>query len=325
MRRRDFIKVTVGSVAAWPLAARAQQPTQLTIGVLQPRSRADAATALEAFRRGLRETGFVEGKNLAIEYRFAEDQLAQLPVLAADLIERRVAVIVAGARGGEAAKALTTTVPIVFLSAGDAVRTGLVANLNHPGGNLTGVTLLSLDMEAKRLGLLRDLIPQATSIAVLADATSDSMEFQVQQLQTAARSIGISIRVATVRSEEDFEPAFATAVREGASVLIVTGSTHFLFSRDRLAALAARHKIPAVYELREYAEAGGLMSYGASTTDAYRQIGVYTGRILKGEKPANLPVLQPTRFELVINLKTAKALGLTIPSGVMAIADEVIE
>jgi len=205
------------------------------------------------------------------------------------------------------------------------VRTGLVANLNHPGGNLTGVTLLSLDMEAKRLGLLRDLIPQATSIAVLADATSDSMEFQVQQLQTAARSIGISIRVATVRSEGDLEPAFATAVREGASVLIVTGSTHFLFSRDRLAALAARHKIPAVYELREYAEAGGLMSYGASTTDAYRQIGVYTGRILKGEKPADLPVLQPTKFELVINLKTAKALGLTIPSGVMAIADEVIE
>ena len=180
-------------------------------------------------------------------------------------------------------------------------------------------------MEAKRLGLLRDLIPQASSIAVLADATSDSMEFQVQQLQTAARSIGISIWVATVRSEVDFELAFATAVREGASALIVTGSTHFLFSRDRLAALAARHKIPAVYELREYAEAGGLMSYGASITDAYRQIGVYTGRILKGKKPANLPVLQPTRFELVINLKTAKALGLTIPSGVMAIADEVIE
>jgi putative ABC transport system substrate-binding protein len=180
-------------------------------------------------------------------------------------------------------------------------------------------------MEAKRLGLLRDLIPQATSIAVLADATSDSMAFQVQQLQTAARSIGISIRVATVRSEGDFEPAFATAVREGASALIVTGSTHFFFSRDRLAALAARHKIPAVYDLREYAEAGGLMSYGASLTDAYRQIGVYTGRILKGEKPGDLPVLQPTKFELVINLKTAKALGLTIPSGVMAITDEVIE
>ena len=192
MRRRELIKIIGGAAASWPLAASAQQPTLSTIGVLQPRSRADAATVLEAFRRGLRETGFVEGKNLAIEYRFAEDQLAQLPVLAADLIERRVAVIVAGARGGEAAKALTTTVPIVFLSAGDPVRTGLVANLNHPGGNLTGVSLLSLDMEAKRLGLLRDLIPQATSIAVLADATSDSMAFQVQQLQTAARSIGIS-------------------------------------------------------------------------------------------------------------------------------------
>jgi putative ABC transport system substrate-binding protein len=237
MRRREFITL-LGGASAWPLAARAQQPTLPTIGVLLPRSRADAATALDAFRRGLGETGFVEGKNLAIEYRFAEDQLAQLPVLAADLIERRVAVIVAGVRGGEAAKALTTTVPIVFLSAGDPVRTGLVANLNHPGGNLTGVSLLSLDMEDKRLGLLRDLIPQATSIAVLADATSDSMAFQVQQLQTAARSIGISIRVATVRSEGDFEPAFATAVREGASALVVTGSAHFFFSRDRLAVVA---------------------------------------------------------------------------------------
>jgi putative tryptophan/tyrosine transport system substrate-binding protein len=204
-------------------------------------------------------------------------------------------------------------------------RTGLVASLNRPGGHLTGVSLLSLEIEAKRLGLLHDLIPRVSSIAVLADATNASMDFQVQQVQTAARDIGMSIRVVTVGNEADLEPAFATAAREGTGALIVTSSTYFLLSRDRLAALAARHKIAAIYELREYAKAGGLMSYGPSNDDAWRQIGVYTGRILKGEKPTDLPVVQPTRFELVINLRTAKALGLQVPDKLLALADEVIE
>ena len=235
------------------------------------------------------------------------------------------AVIATGARGGEAAKVATVTIPIVFLSGGDPVRTGLVANLNHPGGTLTGVSLLSLDMEAKRLGLLHDLIPQAAIIAILADSTSASMEFQVQQTRTAARNIGMSARVVTTGNEKDFEPAFATMVREGVGAMIVTGSTFFLFSRARLTALAARHKIPAIYELREYVEAGGLISYGASNEDAWHQIGVYTGRILKGEKPADLPVLQPTKFDLIINIKTARALGLMIPDRLLALANEVID
>jgi putative ABC transport system substrate-binding protein len=295
------------------------------IGLLHPRSRGDAAGSVAAFKRGLEETGFVEGKNLATEYRFADGQPERLPALAAELVQRRVAVIATGARGGEAAKAATTMIPIVFLSGGDPVRTGLVANLNRPGGNLTGVSLLSLDVEAERLGLLHDLIPQAAIIAVLADLTSASMEFQVQQTQTAARSIGMSARVVTIGNEKDFEPAFGTMVREGVGAMIVTGSTFFLSSRARLTALAARHKIPAIYELREYVEAGGLMSYGASNEDAWHQIGVYTGRILKGEKPADLPVLQPTKFDLVINIKTAKALGLMIPDRLLALANEVID
>jgi putative ABC transport system substrate-binding protein len=324
MRRREFITLLGGAVM-WPLAARAQQPATPVVGFLHPRSRADSMTTVAAFRKGLRELGFVEGENLAVEYRFAEGQMARLPTLAADLVQHSVAVIATGARGGEAAKGATSTIPIVFLSGGDPVRTGLVGNLNRPGGNLTGISLLSLDMEAKRLGLLRDLIPQASTVAVLVDSTSASMDFQVQQAQTAARSIGMSIRVVTAGSEGDLDSAFATIVREAAGALIVTGSTYFLFSRDRLAALAARHRIPAIYELREYAEAGGLMSYGANNDDAWRQIGVYTGRILKGEKPADLPVMQPTKFELVINLKTATALGLMIPPTLLALADAVIE
>jgi len=325
VKRREFITLLGGAATAWPLPARAQQPTMPVIGFLHPRSRADTITTVAAFGRGLREAGFVEGENLAIEYRFAEGQPARLPALAADLVQRQVAVIVAGARGGEVAKAATTTIPIVFLSAGDPVRTGLVANLNRPGGNLTGVSLISLDLEAKRLGILHDLIPQVSLVAILADSTSASMGFQVQEVEAAARSVGISIQVVTVGGEHDFETAFATMAQERAGALLVTGSVNFLLLRDRLVALAARYKLPAFYELREYAEVGGLMSYGPSNNDAWRQIGVYTGRILKGDKPANLPVVQPTKFELVINVKTAKALALTIPPGVLAIADEVIE
>jgi putative tryptophan/tyrosine transport system substrate-binding protein len=324
MRRREFITL-LGGAAAWPMAAQAQQPAMPHVGFLHPRSRADATTIIAAFGRGLRETGFVEGENLAIEYRFGDGQPTRLPILATDLIQRHVAVIAAGPRVGEVLKDMTGTIPIVFLSGGDPVRTGLVASLNRPGGHLTGVSLLSLEIEAKRLGLLHDLIPRVSSIAVLADATNASMDFQVQQIQTAARDIGMSIRVVTVGNEADLEPAIATAAREGTGALIVTSSTYFLLFRDRLAALAARHKIAAIYELREYAKAGGLMSYGPSNDDAWRQIGVYTGRILKGEKPTDLPVVQPTRFELVINLKTAKALGLQVPDKLLALADEVIE
>jgi putative ABC transport system substrate-binding protein len=324
MRRRAFIAALSGAVA-WPLVARGQQPALPVIGFLHARPRADAITIVAAFRQGLRETDFIEGANVSIEYRFADGQSSRLPALAADLVQRRVTVIAAGARGGEAAKAATTTIPVVFLSGGDPVRTGLVSSLNRPGGNLTGVSLLSLDLETKRLGLLRDLMPQAGSVAVLVDSTSASMDYQVQQVQTAAHNIGMSIRVVTISSERDFDTAFATLVREGAGALMVTGSVNFLSFRDRLIALAARHGIPAMFELREYAKAGALMSYGASNDDAWRQIGVYTGRILKGEKPADLPVLQPTKFEFVINLKTAKALGLTVPPTLLAQADEVIE
>jgi putative ABC transport system substrate-binding protein len=272
--RRQFITLLGGGAAAWPIAVQAQQSALPIVGFLHPRSRADATTIIAAFGRGLRETGFVEGENLAIEYRFGNGQPASLPILATDLIQRHVAVIAAGPRVGEVLKDMTRTIPIVFLSGGDPVRTGLVASLNHPGGHLTGVSLLSLEIEAKRLGLLHDLIPSASSIIVLADATNASMDFQVQQVQTAARGIGASIRVVTVGSEADLEPAFEAAAREGTGALIVTSSTYFLLSRDRLAALAARHKIAAIYELREYAKAGGLMSYGPSNDDAWRQIGV---------------------------------------------------
>jgi putative ABC transport system substrate-binding protein len=324
LKRREFLSL-LGGAAAWPLAARAQQLVMPVIGFLLPLSRSDSLSGLVAFRQGLRERDFTEGTNVAIEYRFAEGHPERLPALAADLVERRVAVIAAGARGGEAAKAATSTIPIVFLSGGDPVRTGLVANLNRPGGNVTGVTLLSLDIETKRLGLLRDLVPQAGTFAVLVDSTNASIDHQVQDVENAAHSIGMAVRIVTVGGEQDFDSAFATMAREGARALMITGSTYFVFHRDRLAALAADHKIPTIYEVRRYAEAGGLLSYGASNADAWRQIGNYVGRILKGEKPADLPVMQPTKFELVINLKAAKALGLQIPDKLLAIADEVIE
>ena len=325
MRRREFITLLGGAAAAWPVAARAQQTAMSVIGFLHPRSSVDTVTAVAAFRYGLREGDFIENVNLAIEYRFAEGQPARLSALAADLVERHVAVIAAGPRCGEAAKAVTKTIPIVFLSGGDPVKTGLVASLNRPGGNLTGVNLLSLDLETKRMGLLRDLFPQAASIAVLADSTSAAMDHQVKQVRSAAQNFGMSVRIVTIGGERDYDAAFATIVQERPDALIVTASANFLLFRDRLAALAARYKLPSIYELREYAKSGGLLSYGPSNNDAWRQIGVYTARILKGEKPANLPVLQPTKFEFLVNLKTARALGLQIPDKLLTLADEVIE
>jgi len=323
MKRREFMTL-VGGAAAWPLAARAQQPPMPVIGLLTT-GRALSDRIQTAFREGLKDFGYVEGQNVSIEYRFAEDQLDRLPALAADLVQRRVAVIAAGVRCGEAAKAATSAIPIVFLSGSDPVRTGLVTRLNRPGGNLTGVSLLSPDVETKRLGILRELIPRAASVAALIDSTSALLDHQVQQVQAAAQSLGMSLRLVTVGGAQDLDAAVATVAREGAGALIVTSSVLFLSTRHRLAALAAHHELPAIFELREYAEAGGLLSYGPTLKEAWRQMGIYTGRILKGEKPGDLPVVQSIKFELIINLKSAKALRLEVPDKLLALADEVIE
>jgi putative ABC transport system substrate-binding protein len=323
VKRREFITL-IGGAAVWPLAARGQQPKVPVIGYLKVTSADVFPHTTNAFRRGLAETGFVEGQNVAIEYRWADGRRDRLPALAADLVRRRVAVIAAGPNADQAAKAATASIPIVFMTGGDPVRTGLVSSLNRPGGNLTGVTMLADDLEAKRIGLLHDLVPQA-AIAVLVDSTIPPAAFQVQEVQAAGRRIGVPIRVVSIGSERDFDAAFATIAGEQAGALLVAASTNFNTIRDRLTALAARHRIPAMYEIREFAEVGGLMSYAPSVTEAYRQVGIYTGRILKGEKPADLPVMLPTRFELVINLKAAKALGLEVPANLLTLADEVIE
>jgi putative tryptophan/tyrosine transport system substrate-binding protein len=325
MKRRDFITLA-GGLASLPLAARAQQPAMPMVGYLDGHSRVDDAPNLAGFLRGLGETGFVEGRNVRIEYRYAEYQDEQLPALAADLVERRVAVIAAEAPADLTAKRATQTIPVVFMSGGDPVRSGLVRSLARPGGNLTGVTILSSDLMPKRLGLLRDLVPQASSVAMLIDdaflRTGDS---ELPDLQAAGRSVGLRIVGMRLGRERDFDTAFANIAREGAGAVVVRGGALLRKYRDRVLAAAARSGIPAIYINREWADAGGLIAYGPSVTDAMRQVGVYTGRILKGAKPAELPVQLPTRFELVINMNTAKALGLTIPPGILAIADEVIE
>jgi putative ABC transport system substrate-binding protein len=323
MRRRDFITLLGGAAAAWPLAARAQQPKLPVIGYLDPET---LDPNLTAFREGLADSGYVAGQNVIIEYRSAEGHSDRLPALAAEFVRRRVSVIVAGPRGAVlAAKAATTAIPIVFMSGADPVRRGIVASLNRPGGNLTGVTVLGPDLSDKRLGLLHDLVPHATVVAVLSDLTSPEPEFPVEQLRAVARRIGVSILVGRVTREGDFDAAFAGFAGGGAGALVVPSSAFFTTQRERLTTLAARYSIPAIYPARVYAEVGGLATYGPSGADANRQVGVYAARILKGEKPADLPVLLPTKFEFVINLKTAKALGLDIPSGISAIADEVIE
>jgi putative tryptophan/tyrosine transport system substrate-binding protein len=320
IRRRAFITLIGGAAAAWPLAARAQQPAMPVIGFLPSRP-----FYMTAFRQGLKEAGLVEGQDVAIELRSAEDQ-ARVPLLVADLLRHwQVALIVGNTPAALAAKAAATTVPIVFTTGGDPVRDGLVPNLNRPGGNVTGVSFISVELGAKQLGLLRELRPGAARIAMLADPKWPLTEPFVSQVRAAASALGQQIEVLYVSSDREIEAAFTKLVQRGAGALHVGLGTFMFSQREQIIALAARHRIPAIYAFRNYVTAGGLMSYGASVPDAYRQAGIYTGRILKGEKPGDLPVMLPTTFEFVINVKTAKALGLEVPDRLLALADEVIE
>jgi len=323
MRRRDFITLISGA-AAWPLEARAQQAMPV-VGFLSGRSPAESATVLAAFRKGLSESGYAEPQNVTIEFRWAEGRPDRLPELARQLVHRPVDVIAALGESGSAAKAATITIPVVFGSGGDPVQIGLVPSLNHPGSNVTGATFFTATLGAKRLGLLRELVPGAEVIALLANPDKSVGQVQINDVTEAARALGQKILVLDGGSDDKIQAAFAALASQHVSALLVGADPFFDTRRDRLVALASQHRIPAIYQFREYAVAGGLMSYGTSITEMYRLVGVYVGRILKGEKPADLPVVQVTTFELVINLKTAKALGITIPQTLQVAADEVIE
>ena len=324
MRRREFIALLAGAAAAWPLAARAQQPSMPVIGLLSPPSPGYNA-ALLTFPEGLKETGFIDGQNVTIEYRWAEGRTDRLPALAADLVHRRVDVIAAFANvGALAAKAATPNIPIVFSIGGDPVALGLVASLSRPGGNLTGASFLTTETTVKLTEMLHELVPDA-AIAALLNPASPTGETQTRELQQAARSIGVKIDVLTAANEHDIDAAFATLVERRARALIIVGDPLFNYHSKQLAALTLRHGIAAIYSTRAFPDAGGLMSYGGSFTDAGRIAGLYVGRILRGEKPGDLPVQQVTKVELVINLKTAKSLGLTVPLTLRGRADELIE
>jgi putative tryptophan/tyrosine transport system substrate-binding protein len=327
MRRREFIGLVGGAAVAWPLAVRAQQSEMPVIGYFSARSPESDVPMVAAFREGLKEAGYIEGKNVAIEFRWGLGQFDRLPALAEDLVTRRVAVIVTS--GGEtsalAAKAATTTIPIVFVSGGDPVQAGLVGSLNRPGGNITGVTSLLSALGGKQLELLRELVPKASVIGFLMNPKEPTSESQVGDLQAAAREIGVHLIVLGASTERDIDAAFGILVQKRVDALILGISPLFVTEADKIVALAARYTMPVMYFRREFAAAGGLVSYGSGTAEYYRQLGVYAGRILKGEKPADLPVVRSTKFELVINLKTAKGLGIDVPTSMQLLADEVIE
>jgi putative ABC transport system substrate-binding protein len=326
MQRRSFLTLLSGAAAAWPLAARAQQPAMPVVGYLGAASPEAFVNLVAAFRKGLSETGYVEGRNVVIEFRWAHSDYARLPELAADLVRRRVAVIVAPAStpAALAAKAATATIPIVIAGA-DPVQSGLVTSLNRPGGNVTGIHTMNPELMPKRLGLLHELLPGAARFSVLVNPNNPTAASMVTDLQAAAVIIGRQIEVFTASTNREIDTAFATLVQKRAAALLVTPDALFDNRRVQLTSLATHHRVPAIYSKREDTEAGGLMSYAPNTADMHRHAGVYTGRILKGEKPADLPVMQPTKFELVINLQTAGLLGITVPATLLATADEVME
>ena len=327
MKRREFIAVLGGAAVAWPVSAHAQQPAMPVIGVLDARSPATTENPLRAFREGLKDTGYIVGENVALEYRWAEDQIDRLPALTADLVQRRATVIFAiSPTAALSAKAAIATIPIVFIVNEDPVRLGLVASLARPGGNLTGINILTAEVTATRLDLLRELMPSATRVSVLVNpVNATNTDTTLREMAAAARTTGLQVKVLNASTSREIEAAFATLLHERPDALFVGAEPYFYGRRVQLVVLAASHRLPAIYSQRDFVEAGGLMSYGTNIADAFRQIGVYAGRILKGTKPADLPVVQASKFELVINLPTARVLGLEVPPMLLARADEVIE